>query len=221
MMSGIALPWFNGVWGEETHVEPAAVARLLDDIGAAGVPHAMQLRPGWPPVIAQVARDRGLVRVHGDEPVMVLDHEDSLESALSVEGLSIRELDPDEGDLHARIAAAGGVVRSEAPYRRLTTPRVFSTPGLRCYVGEVSGEAVSTAIGMTTENCVGVFAVATLPRHRRRGYGAAVTARAVRDGLDAGARWAWLGASAMGYPVYTKLGFVTVERTSLWQAVPS
>jgi N-acetylglutamate synthase len=217
VVSGIELPWFNGVWGETTHVEPACVARLLDEVAATRAPHAMELRPGWPRRIAEIARDRGLTRVSG-EPRMLLDNERHLDGALDVQGLSLRELSVDEGDLHARVAAAGGVVRAEAPYRSLTDAQVLSASGLRCYVGEVGGEAVTTAIAMTTEDCVGIFGVATLPGHRRRGYAAAVTARAVLDGFDAGARWAWLGASEAGYPVYLKLGFVAVEVMDLWES---
>ena len=51
---------------------------------------------------------------------------------------------------------------------------------------------------------------------RSRGYAAAVTARAVADGLSGGAEWAWLRSSPAGYPVYTRLGFKTVERWSSW-----
>jgi len=66
------------------------------------------------------------------------------------------------------------------------------------------------------ENHVGLFNVATLPAHRRRGYGAAITERAVRDGLDRGARWAWLQSSTAGYGVYEKLGFRTQQSWECW-----
>ena len=172
-------------------MDPAAVTRLLDSVSETGVPHCMQLRSGWPPEMDEIARERGLVRVAG-EPLMVLEDDGRLIAALEVDGLSLRQLMPEEGALHARVAAGGHVVRQEAPYRKVTSPEVLRTPGLRSYVGEVRGKAVTTALSVTTGDCVGIFSVATLPDHRRRGYGAAVTARAVRDGFDGGARWAWL-----------------------------
>ncbi len=216
VMSGVGLPGFNGVWGESREVDPAAVGRLLDEIRAAGVPHVMQLRPGWGPEVEAVAQARGLVRVDG-EPIMVLGDEQKLDAALAVRGLVLRRLRSDEGEVHVSVAVEGGVVGAAAPYRKVTTPAVLAAPGLRCYVGEVDGRAVTTAVGFTTDECVGVFAVATLPEYRRRGYGAAVTARAARDGLDAGARWAWLSASATGVGVYRRIGFAAVEQLDHWE----
>lgn len=216
VMTGIGLQGFNGVWGERQDVDPGVVAAFLDKLGEAGVPHCMQLRPGWPAKVDEVARARGLSRVTG-EPLMVLQDDRHLGDALEAGGLSLRQLLPEEGAVHAHVAALGGVVGKEEPYRAMTRPEVLRTDGLRCYVGDVAGEAVTTAISMTTGDCVGIFSVATLPDHRRRGYAAAVTARAVRDGFDAGARWAWLSASDAGYRVYRSLGFVTLERLDFWE----
>lgn len=216
IVSGVALSGFNGVWGEAVDVDPAAVARLLDEVREAGVPHCLELREGWPDEVGEVARERGLVRVEG-EPVMLLEDGGALDGALAPAGLSLRQLAPDEGGLHARVAVAGGVVGREGPYRELMTPEVLRTPGLRCYLGEVDGEAVTTALAFATDDCVGIFSVATLPAYRRRGYGGAVTARAARDGLDTGARWAWLSASAAGLPVYRALGFLPIYRLDMWE----
>jgi hypothetical protein len=102
------------------------------------------------------------------------------------EGLVIRELQPAEADKYASAAAAG----FEAPvelFEQLMTPRMLKAPGVRAYIGEVDGQPVTTGLGVTLGSHVGIFNIATPPAHRGRGYGAAVTARAVADGLDAGA----------------------------------
>lgn len=57
---------------------------------------------------------------------------------------------------------------------------------------------------------------ATPPENRGHGYGAAITARAVRDGFTSGARFAWLHSSPEGFGVYEKLGFRTVEEWGPW-----
>src|SRR5262249_6871419 len=80
-----------------------------------------------------------------------------------------------------------------------------------CYVIRVDDEVVATAAGATIDGVTGVFNVATLPEHRGRGLGAALTARAARDGFDGGAWLAYLQSSAMGHGVYRKLGFRDVE----------
>lgn len=87
---------------------------------------------------------------------------------------------------------------------------------MRCYVGEVDGRAVSTGFGLTIGDFVGVFNVATPPTERRRGYGAAITAHTVREGLAGGARWAWLQSSQSGLSVYERLGFRTIEAWPQW-----
>lgn len=217
VITGADLDDFNGVWGEAAAVDPGALARLLDEVRAAGVPYGMQLRPGWPAAAAEIARERGLVRAPS-QPLMTLEDDRRLTDALAPEGLSLRALAPGEGALHARVAAVGGVlVGDEVALRALMTPAVLGIPGLRAYVGEAAGEAVTTALGMRVDDSVGIFNVATVPGHRRHGYGAAVTARAVRDGLDEGARWAWLTASPAGEPVYRSLGFSTVEHWDFWE----
>jgi GNAT superfamily N-acetyltransferase len=65
---------------------------------------------------------------------------------------------------------------------------------------------------------VGLLAIATLPEHQRRGYGAALTVRALIDGRAAGASWAWLQASDPGLPVYERLGFRTIEASACWRS---
>jgi len=217
VVTGVQLGGFNGVWGEARDVDPAAVATLLETVREARVPHCMQLREGWPLEVDEIARVRGLVRVPG-EPLMALDDVANLPGALDLPDLSLRQLLPEEAALHAHVAAEGGVTRSESDYRNMITPEVLRAPGIRCYVGEVDGRSVTTALSVTIGDCIGIFSVATQPAHRKRGYGSAVTARAVLDGLQAGVGWAWLSASDDGYRVYRDLGFVTVDRRDFWES---
>lgn len=104
-----------------------------------------------------------------------------------------------------------GLAGALAPEMRSLRALSPDEGALHAYVGEVAEEAVTTALGMRVDDNLGILNVATVPAHRRRGYGAAVTARAVSDGLEAGARWAWLMASPSGEPVYRSLGFATIE----------
>ena len=152
-------------------------------------------------------------------PLMVLEDPVQLVAAQSVERLVIRQLAPAEADVHSHMAAAG----FEAPvemFQQLTTPSTLSMDGVRCYVGEVDGEPVTTGMGFTVGSHVAIMNVATPPSHRGHGYGTAVTARAASDGLAAGAAWAWLQASPAGLSVYERLGFRTVEAWSCWVSQP-
>jgi ribosomal protein S18 acetylase RimI-like enzyme len=113
------------------------------------------------------------------------------------------------------VAAAGFEVPVEV-FLKLTSPALLATPGVRCYVGEAGGQPVTTGLAVRLGSYVAIFNIGTPPEYRRRGYGAAVTARAVADGMATGARWAWLQASASGYKVYERLGFQKVETWPCW-----
>lgn len=204
----------NGVWTERSDVAPEVVAELLDLVAAEGVPHSLQLRAGAPPELADVARRHGMT-FDAEEPWMILEDTALLARAVDVPGLAIRRLDPREGAIHARIAAPAFDERVDV-FEVAASEAILSVPGIRCYAGEVNGEAVVTAMGVTHLGTTAVFAVATVPEHRRRGYGAAVTARAVLDGFESGATWAWLQADPGATAVYERLGFRAVEAGAIW-----
>ncbi len=88
---------------------------------------------------------------------------------------------------------------------------LWSMEEVSWYIARTDNGIVSTALGFTLDGATGIFNVATPPEHRGRGYGAAVTMRAVRDGFDAGSEFAFLQSSEIGHGVYRKLGFRDVE----------
>jgi ribosomal protein S18 acetylase RimI-like enzyme len=217
-VTGIPLAGLNGIWCSERDASPADIADLLREVERRGVPHVLQLRPGTDASVLAIAEKRGLIRDE-DVPLMRLDDPAALQSAHAAAlGLTIRQLGPEDGDLHAHMVGAGFGEEPEH-FVRLLPPSVMAADGVRAYVGEVDGQVVTTAFGMTRGDYVAIFNVATPPKHRRRGYGAAVTARAVEDGLSAGASWAWLQSSPAGHRIYEALGFRTLERWRCWVRV--
>jgi hypothetical protein len=212
--TGIPAAGLNGVWCSSLDPDPAELEHLLGQLDERALPHMLQVRPEAAPIAAAVAERRGLV-ADADIPLMRLDDAGRIESLEPPDGLIIRQLDPDEAEQHALTAAAGFGLEPDH-FVRLILPEVLRTDHTRAYVGELNGEVVTTALGATLRDCVGVFNVGTPEAHRRRGYGAAISARVVADGLAAGAGWAWLQSSTAGYRVYEGLGFETVERWSCW-----
>ncbi len=81
------------------------------------------------------------------------------------------------------------------------------------WVGYVEGVPVSTSAAIVSDGMVGIYAVATSPPARRRGYGEALTWAAARsdDVLPA-----TLQASTLGAPVYARMGFRTVGSFTIW-----
>lgn len=218
-VTAVPAPTLNGVWVDGLDVDVGQIADLLDEVAATGLPHCLQFRPGANDRLTDLAVSRSMTKEE-DIPLMALDDPGRLDAAQAVGGLTIRELSPKEAQSHARLAAAG----FEAPvemFLQLMTPAMLAAPGVRCYIGEAGGQPVTTGLGVTIGSYVAIFNIATPPLHRRHGYGAAVTARAVSDGLDAGAKWSWLQASPAGQKVYERLGFRTVETWPCWIAAGS
>jgi len=217
-VSGVPLPTLNGVWPEAADPDVHTVSDLLDELASAGLPHCLELRPGASGQLSSLAADRGMAE-QPPVPLMALEQSDRLHAAQDLEQLRIRQLAPDEARLHARTAARG-FETPEDPFLQLMTPAMLASPGTRCYVGEVDGETATTGLGVTLGEAVGIFNIATAPEYRGRGFGAAITARAVSDGLADGARWSYLQSSEAGYEVYRRLGFLTLERWRCWIATP-
>ncbi len=90
---------------------------------------------------------------------------------------------------------AAGFQEPQELFEALVTPTLLSIPGAGCYLAELDGEAMTTAVRTRIGESAAIFNVATAPTHQRRGYGAAVTALAVRDAVAEGARWVWLQSS--------------------------
>jgi len=86
------------------------------------------------------------------------------------------------------------------------------------WVGFVDGRPVATSGLMQGGGVAGIYNVATAPDARRRGFGAAMTAEAVRAGRERGYEVAVLGASDLGRGVYERMGFAEVcrEQVFLW-----
>ena len=107
---------------------------------------------------------------------------------------------------------AGCDGNAKRPALGTACPDLLDRPECVAYVGYVDGDPVVSGMGWRTGRTVGIYSIATIESVRRRGYGAAMTARVVADGVVAGCDVAALQASEMGRPIYERLGFRTVVR---------
>lgn len=215
-VTGVPYAGFNGVWTEQRDFDEQTLDELLDDVAGVGVPFCLQVRPSSASRVPKLAESRGMTK-KGQVPLMVLHDPSRLGAAQRVEGITIRQLEPDEASLHNDISARGFGIPFEL-LEQLIAAEVIKTQGTRFYVGDVAGTPVTTGSGMHVGNAVGIFNIATPEEHRGRGYGGAVTARVASDGLAAGAQWSYLQSSEAGYRVYESLGFETVEIWDNWVA---
>ena len=199
------IPQCNGPWVEEDSRSAVdALPEAIAEVDAAGAQPWVQTRSGHERV-REATRALGFTNEER-LPGMVVRPDELREPPVEID---ISLLAEDDLDTAVEILATSFQAPPELFDRFAVVLRAL--PEASWYVGRVGGAIVSTALGVTLEGATGVFNVATPPEHRRRGYGAALTARAVRDGFDAGAAFGYLQSSAAGHRVYRALGFRDVE----------
>jgi GNAT superfamily N-acetyltransferase len=215
ILTGLPFDWFNQVMVER---EDATTDDLLAGVARArdqGHPFVVRLRSGiddrFVSALAQAGLDPG-----GDEastPGMVafpIDH-DAI-ARHRARDLEIRRVSDIAGvDAHRQVVTAGF---GSDPAVALGTacPGLLDRPECAVYVGYADGSPVASGLGWRRGRTIGVYSIATVQSARRRGYGAAMTARVMADGVVAGCDVAALQASEMGRPIYERLGFRTVVR---------
>jgi len=201
----IPAPPFNGPWVVAD--SPAAVEALpaaLADVEAAGAEPFLLTRAAHHRVAA-AARALGLAEI-GRLPVLVVcpDELRPTEDTLDISPVAPGEIDA------ALDVLTDAFAEPREVFARLGEA-ALAAAGTRWYVGRVDGAVVATGLGFTGATAVGIFNVATVAAHRRRGHGSALTARAARDGFAEGAAFAYLQASAAGHSSYRRIGFRDVD----------
>jgi N-acetylglutamate synthase len=208
----VPVPAFNGVWPEDDS-SAQELADALGEIDALELPHSIQVRRGRTPDCELEAERLGLM-VQAEMPAMLV-RPDELRPVETPDLQILRATTPDSL-AQALATAAEGFGAPPELFTALYGLEVTGLDGVVVYLGRAGEEDVSTAIGYTVDGATGIFNVATPSAYRGRGYGAAVTTCALRDGFAAGAEFAWLQSSDVGRPVYHRLGFRTVDTYVLY-----
>lgn len=97
--------------------------------------------------------------------------------------------------------------RTLAAFAREIPRRFPSEPVPLRWVGRVDGRPVATSRVSLGGGVAGLYAILTLPSHRGRGIGRAMTLAALRAAAGIGYRIGVLQSSDLGYGLYLKLGF--------------
>lgn len=218
----IPIAFFNAAFITSPPTDPAdtlvTIQRFYD---RGGVPFTVRAPLAWATAIGPAADAAGLTR-GADQPGMALWP--IPDAPLPPMGLVVRAADSLETlDVHVRVAAAGFGM----PYDVLSS---FVGQGLldrgrfQLLIGEVDGSPVCTSAWCVTGDTVGVYNVATIESHRQRGLGEAMTWAAVHRGREAGGEVVTvsiLQASAMGRPIYERMGYRLVSPYAQWEGEPA
>lgn len=213
-MTGIPAPMLNGVWFERSDPEMTDVVSLLDEVSRARMPSCLRLRADTGEKFTELATARGM-ELKDDLVLMASSDASSATAIPQPPGLTIRQLPPEQASRHGVVVAAAHAV-DENVVLRVVTPNLLRPRAVRCYIGEVDGQPVTTALSVTLGLFTGIFNVGTIPAASNLGFASAVTARALADGLAAGSEWCWLEATATCLPMFRRLGFHAIEPQQYW-----
>jgi len=212
VLTGLPFDWINQVLIERDGATPADLIAGVARARGRGYPFVVRLRGVIDDRFIGTLADIGLDRAaEGTTPGMVAyPIAGDVLTASHAPDLDIRRVTDASGvDDHRHVATAG-FGTDPAVALGVACDELLDLPGCAIYVGYADGAAVVSGFGLQTGRTIGVYVIATVPSARRKGYGAAMTARVVLDGVAAGCDVAILQASEMGRPIYERLGFRTV-----------
>jgi ribosomal protein S18 acetylase RimI-like enzyme len=198
----LPIPSFNGVWPDEDSAA-GVLGDALAEVEAEGIAPGVLTRRGHTPAVEEAARALGLTATER-VPGMAAAIEDIAEPTSELEVIRVATAD---GFAQALAVASEGFGLPEDFLAPLYMLEVTDLDGFEVYLGRIEGRDVTTAVGYLVDGDVGIYNVATPAEHRGRGYGAAITSHAVRQGFAAGAEFAYLQSSPIGESVYRRLGF--------------
>ena len=209
--TGLPLRLFNQVLIESEEATDGAVEAAVARTQERGDKFVVNLRGGTDDRFLPLMARLGLVPVSETSwlPGLAL-HPVPVEAPPPLPGHQIRAVDDTAGVEDHIVAASAGFEMSESLLRGIVNASLLEHPDVAIYVGYASGMPVSTGLGVRTGRTIGVYNISTIPAFRKRGLGAAMTARVAADGAGAGCDVAILQATAMGLPVYQRLGYRVV-----------
>jgi len=132
--------------------------------------------------------------------------------------------DQEQMDIFSRVQCRGFNESDESfnqwhPWLKTANDRNLHNPRQRFYVGSLADHPIGTTLTVESEDCVGIYAVATLAEHRKQGISTTVMRHAVRDAKNTGASLIVLQVKQDSYveDFYRHLGFKRLFTTGMYR----
>jgi GNAT superfamily N-acetyltransferase len=126
-----------------------------------------------------------------------------------------RELDLEPAPAWADAARINDACYGQDPQHSFAA--AFGGFDARLYVARLDGEPAACAGARWHEGDCGIYFVATLPHARGQGVASELLRTALRDARAAGCETTSLEATALGAPVYERLGYRPLGRLGMWE----
>ncbi len=212
---GFATTEFNRAFLKEPGAEIGAALAVAEAYFAdRELPFAVTVRSDRESGCADALLDAGYARLN-ETPVMVLSPMRDASKPDPV--LEILEVSSAEDLIRFQETAFEGFGLPKQIGHLFITEQFQRRPGVKLYLGLVEGKPACTSALVSSPGIAGVYWVSTLEPYRGRGLGEAITWAAVRGGIESQQPVACLQASAMGEPVYTRMGFQTPVYYAKWE----
>ncbi|MGD0175572.1 MAG: GNAT family N-acetyltransferase [Candidatus Bathyarchaeia archaeon] len=213
-ITNVPFPLFNSVF--RARVEPqnvdAVIEATLRRYGARNVPMLWWTGPTTRPRNLGIYLEaHGLVNEEGDSPGMAVDLQALNEGLNRPLGLEVEMVSDAES-----LRKWSEVLIAAAPMPEFVARPMFDfcaslgfgkASPVRNYSGRLDGEVVATASTFLGAGVAGIYNVATLPKARRQGIGAAMTLDSLCEARALGYQVGVLISSQLGVGVYRKIGF--------------
>jgi GNAT superfamily N-acetyltransferase len=199
---------------------PDEVRATSERLIACGCPSAIILMNNDQPAQTQLIESMGYVFAEG-MPLMSVTPE-TLKPTTIPDGYTFREIPLDEDSAWCEAVSTGyGLPLDIGSLFGIQRAHERCDPGIaRHFAIEHHNELVATSMLYLHNNLAGIYGVATKPEHRGKGLAAHLTAEPVRIAWNLGYRTGLLQASAMGAPVYARIGFQSHGDMALFVRIP-
>ncbi len=204
LSSGLPVPLFNPAFITGPIADPTAtVERIVEHYAVLESPFVALFRDEVACGLAEACSAAGL-REHWRPPLMVL--EPVPQAPAHPPELRIDRVSADTLDDYAHVLSQGFGIPHELA-EAMSPPALLDIEGFTALLGSVDGHAVGSVAVFVAAGVAGIYNVATIPGHRGKGIGAAMTWAAVAASAGAGVECAILQSSEQGAPVYERMGF--------------
>lgn len=202
-VTGLPLGLFNGVVAVARAAE-RDLDEAIDWAAERGYPYRVRIAGPLDAALGGVALAKELERDDWAEPGMILRAPPP--SPPPAAGVTVTPVSDEDGlvALHEATLASG---LSSDLSARVFSESLVADPDVQAFAVALEGRPVGTSLAIRTGDVAGVYAVGTAEPARRRGVGSAATWAAVDAARAWGCGTVALQASAMGYPIYSAMGF--------------